>query len=58
MDYELRRQLLGELQSGMDAEAIMRRMDEGLPKLLILHKALTLGERDPEWLGVYRVFPD
>ena len=41
VDYELRRKLLNELGS-MTAEQVMKRMDEGLPKLWVIHHALWL----------------
>jgi (1->4)-alpha-D-glucan 1-alpha-D-glucosylmutase len=50
VDYELRRRLLGESE-GMDAAALMQRMDEGLPKLVVVHRALMLRKERPEWFG-------
>jgi (1->4)-alpha-D-glucan 1-alpha-D-glucosylmutase len=41
VDYALRRRLLSELD-GMAAEEIWRRIDEGLPKLWIIHQTLKL----------------
>jgi len=41
VDYELRRKLLNELRS-MTAEQVMMRMDEGLPKMWVIHHALWL----------------
>jgi len=41
VDYALRRRLLSELD-GMTAEEIWRRIDEGLPKLWIIHQTLKL----------------
>jgi (1->4)-alpha-D-glucan 1-alpha-D-glucosylmutase len=52
VDYELRRGMLTELQSGMDVDEIMRRMDSGMPKLYVVHKALHLRREHPEWFGV------
>ena len=54
VDYALRRQLLEELQqlSGDDVVAqIMRRADDGLPKMWIIHHALRLRREHPEWFG-------
>jgi (1->4)-alpha-D-glucan 1-alpha-D-glucosylmutase len=54
VDYELRRKLLGDLRglSGSDVgEEIMRRADEGLPKLWTIHQALLLRREHPEWFG-------
>jgi (1->4)-alpha-D-glucan 1-alpha-D-glucosylmutase len=51
VDYELRRKLLRELQalSGENiASEIMRRADEGLPKLWTIHQALLLRREKPE----------
>jgi (1->4)-alpha-D-glucan 1-alpha-D-glucosylmutase len=41
VDYDLRRRLLKEMRS-MTAEQVMQRMDEGLPKLWVIHHALWL----------------
>ncbi|MBV8675115.1 MAG: malto-oligosyltrehalose synthase, partial [Acidobacteriaceae bacterium] len=54
VDYELRRRLLEEIQNlnGNDIAAqIMRRADEGLPKLWTIHQALLLRREHPEWFG-------
>ncbi len=50
VDYKLRSRYLDELAS-LDLAEIMRRMDEGLPKLLVVHQALTLRLEHPEWFG-------
>jgi len=50
VDYELRRRLLEETH-GLTVSAMMERMDEGLPKLWTLHRALTLRRGHPEWFG-------
>lgn len=41
VDYELRRRLLDEMRS-MTVDKVMQRMDEGLPKLWVIHHALWL----------------
>jgi (1->4)-alpha-D-glucan 1-alpha-D-glucosylmutase len=41
VDYDLRRKLLNELRS-MTAEQVMKRMDEGLPKMWVIHHAMWL----------------
>ncbi|MGB0063963.1 MAG: malto-oligosyltrehalose synthase [Terracidiphilus sp.] len=51
VDYEIRRSLLAELESGMPPEEIMKRMDEGLPKLWVIFKALHLRLEHPDWFG-------
>jgi (1->4)-alpha-D-glucan 1-alpha-D-glucosylmutase len=51
VDYDLRRQMLSELEGGMDVEEIVRRMDSGLPKLWIVHNTLCLRREHPEWFG-------
>jgi (1->4)-alpha-D-glucan 1-alpha-D-glucosylmutase len=48
VDYALRRKLLEELQ-GMGAAEVMERMEEGLPKLWVIHRALQLRGEHPEW---------
>ncbi len=50
VDYELRRRLLDELK-GLKAEQILARMDEGLPKLHVVHTALQLRNQHPDWFG-------
>jgi (1->4)-alpha-D-glucan 1-alpha-D-glucosylmutase len=50
VDYALRRKLLAEIQ-GLDVEAVMDRIDEGLPKLWTIHRALWLRKKHPEWFG-------
>jgi (1->4)-alpha-D-glucan 1-alpha-D-glucosylmutase len=50
VDYELRRKLLEETHRLTVAE-MMERIDEGLPKLWTIHRALTLRRAHPEWFG-------
>ncbi len=50
VDYELRRKMLAELH-GIELEEIMRRMDSGMPKLWLVHRALCLRRELPEWFG-------
>ena len=49
VDYDGRRNMLRELERGMDVEEIMRRMESGLPKLWLVHNALCLRRQHPEW---------
>lgn len=51
VDYEVRRRLLTEMQS-MDAKQVLERMEEGMPKLWVIHHALLLRNQHPEWFGV------
>lgn len=51
VDYDLRRGMLSELRSGMNVDEIMRRMDSGMPKLYVVHKALQLRREHPGWFG-------
>ncbi len=51
VDYDLRRRLLAELKAGLSPEEILARMDEGLPKLWVLHRALELRRRLPGAFG-------
>jgi (1->4)-alpha-D-glucan 1-alpha-D-glucosylmutase len=48
-NYESRRALLAELESGMNIEVIMARMDSGMPKMWVLYKALHLRREKPGW---------
>ena len=50
VDYDLRRKLLAEL-NGMSAHDILLRMDEGLPKLHVIHTALELRRNHPDLFG-------
>jgi (1->4)-alpha-D-glucan 1-alpha-D-glucosylmutase len=59
VDYEQRRRLLADLESG-GPEEILARMEEGLPKLWLIRQALRLRARRPEPFGVngaYRPLP-
>lgn len=46
VDYRLRRQLLAQL-AGIDAETVLARADEGLPKLWVIHHTLHLRRARP-----------
>ncbi|HEY4009881.1 MAG TPA: malto-oligosyltrehalose synthase, partial [Acidobacteriaceae bacterium] len=50
VDYDLRRKLLDEMRS-MTAEQVMRRMEDGLPKLWVIHHALWLRRERPRSFG-------
>jgi (1->4)-alpha-D-glucan 1-alpha-D-glucosylmutase len=50
VDYELRRRLLAE-SDGLDAAGVMARINEGLPKLWLIRRALQLRREHPEWFG-------
>jgi (1->4)-alpha-D-glucan 1-alpha-D-glucosylmutase len=50
VDYALRAKLLAELPQ-LNAEDVLRRADEGLPKLWVIHHALRLRREHPEWFG-------
>lgn len=52
VDYELRRKLLKEMHT-LDARAVMARMEEGLPKLWVIHRALCLRNEQRDWFGEY-----
>ena len=51
VDYDLRRQMLSELEGGMGVEEVVQRMDSGLPKLWVVHSTLCLRREHPEWFG-------
>ncbi|MEO6922448.1 MAG: malto-oligosyltrehalose synthase [Bryocella sp.] len=48
VDYDFRSRCLNEMSS-MDAHAVMDRMDDGLPKLWIIHHALHLRKQHRDW---------
>ncbi len=50
VDYTLRCRFLEELK-GMSPEAIVARMDDGLPKLWVVQQTLLLRNQHPEWFG-------
>ena len=50
VDFDYRRRLLGELDH-LDAAAALRRGEEGLPKLLVVQRALQLRRQRPEAFG-------
>ena len=50
VDYKLRASLLNELQN-LDVSQILARMEEGLPKLWVLHRALKLRAEHQDWFG-------
>jgi (1->4)-alpha-D-glucan 1-alpha-D-glucosylmutase len=50
VDFDLRRRLLDEL-GGLTPEEVLERADEGLPKLLVVQRALALRARRPEAFG-------
>ena len=52
VDYALRRKLLKEM-AGMSAAQVMKRGEEGLPKLWVVHHALHLRNEHPEWFGAH-----
>jgi (1->4)-alpha-D-glucan 1-alpha-D-glucosylmutase len=49
VDYDLRRKMLDELHRGVEVDAIVHRMDDGLPKLWLVHNALCLRKERPQW---------
>ena len=51
VDYDLRQRMLSELKRGIDVKEILLRMDDGLPKLWVSHRAMCLRREHPEWFG-------
>jgi (1->4)-alpha-D-glucan 1-alpha-D-glucosylmutase len=50
VDWEVRRRLLADLEAATP-ETVWHRIDEGLPKLWVIHKALRLRRRGPAAFG-------
>ena len=50
VDYALRRRLLAQIEV-LDAAGVMVRVEEGLPKLWVVHRSLLLRNEHPEWFG-------
>ena len=51
VDYPIRHSLLSELRDGLTIEEILKRMQSGLPKLWVIHRALRLRKERPDWLN-------
>jgi (1->4)-alpha-D-glucan 1-alpha-D-glucosylmutase len=51
VDYDVRVKLLSDLDGDMDVREIMQKMETGLPKLWVAHKALCLRREHPAWFG-------
>jgi len=51
VDYEHRRRLLAELKAASSPEEILRRMDDGLPKLWVVRQGLHLRRSRPRAFG-------
>nr|MBA2556869.1 malto-oligosyltrehalose synthase [Chloroflexota bacterium] len=56
VDHGQRAALLSRLAGAVDPEAVLRGMDEGLPKLWVVRQALRLRARRPEWFGRYGAY--
>ena len=52
VDYDRRRRLLAEL-GGLNASDILARMDEGLPKLHVIQRALHMRREHPDWFDAH-----
>ena len=50
VDYDLRRAMLSDMHT-LSVSGIMERMDDGLPKMHTIHRALTTRRERPEWFG-------
>ena len=51
VDYDLRRSFLEQLRRGLTVEEVVGRMEEGLPKMWVIHRCLKLREEKPHWFG-------
>jgi (1->4)-alpha-D-glucan 1-alpha-D-glucosylmutase len=54
VDYERRKELLREMKAMIGenvAARVMARMEEGMPKMWVIHQALRLRRERPEWFG-------
>jgi (1->4)-alpha-D-glucan 1-alpha-D-glucosylmutase len=51
VDYVIRQSMLAELNAGLEADEIMRRIESGMPKLWVIQRALKLRQEHPEWFG-------
>jgi (1->4)-alpha-D-glucan 1-alpha-D-glucosylmutase len=55
VDFEVRRRLLADLKNATP-EKVMKRIDEGMPKLWLIRQGLALRKRHPEWFGPQAAF--
>jgi (1->4)-alpha-D-glucan 1-alpha-D-glucosylmutase len=49
-DFDLRRRMLADLRNATP-EQVMKRFDEGMPKLWLIRQGLALRKQHPEWFG-------
>ena len=49
-DFDLRRRLLADLKDATP-EQVMKRIDDGMPKLWLIRNGLAIRKRHPEWFG-------
>jgi len=49
-DFDLRQRMLADLRNAT-VEQVMKRFDEGMPKLWLIRNGLALRKRHPEWFG-------
>ena len=49
-DFDLRQRMLADLRNAT-VEQVMRRFDEGMPKLWLIRNGLALRKQHPEWFG-------
>lgn len=51
IDYSARTAMLDELKRGLPVEEIMQKMESGMPKMWLVHRALELRRQRPAWFG-------
>jgi len=51
VDFDSRRAMLAELENGIEVEKIIDKSGTGMPKMWVIHQALTLRQSHPEWFG-------
>jgi (1->4)-alpha-D-glucan 1-alpha-D-glucosylmutase len=59
VDYELRKKIFSDMQEMVGenvAARVMERMDDGMPKMWVIHQALMLRREHPEWFGPNAVY--
>jgi (1->4)-alpha-D-glucan 1-alpha-D-glucosylmutase len=49
INYEIRQSMVADLRAGLSVDEIMNRMDEGLPKMWVIYKALHLRTEHSAW---------
>jgi (1->4)-alpha-D-glucan 1-alpha-D-glucosylmutase len=56
VNYAERQSMLSQITAGIEVEEIMRRVESGMPKLWLVHRALQLRRERPEGFGAHAAY--